>query len=80
MFTIFDEELMKDSYYRNAVDSLSYEQRGILEESMKRYLQSVQGKCKSDAARYCMACLIHHVEQESFKEYLKGKRQEDRNE
>ena len=80
MFTIFDEELMKDSYYRKAVDSLSYEQRGILEESMKRYLQSVQGKCKSDAARYCMACLIHHVEQESFKEYLKGKRQEDRNE
>ena len=32
MFTIFDEELMKDSYYRKAVDSLIDEQRGIFEE------------------------------------------------
>lgn len=32
MFTIFDEELMKDSYYRKAVDSLPDEQRCILEE------------------------------------------------
>lgn len=80
MFTIFDEELMKDSYYRKAVDSLVDEQRDILEESMKRYLDSVQGKCKSDAARYCMACLIHQIEQESFKEYLNENEQEDRNE
>lgn len=32
MFTIFDEELMKDSYYRKAVDSLTDVQRGRFEE------------------------------------------------
>lgn len=32
MFTIFDEELIKDSYYRKTVYSLIDGQRGIFEE------------------------------------------------
>lgn len=80
MFTIFDEELMKDSYYRKAVDSLPDEQRGIIEENMKIYKKNCQGLIKRDAASYIISCVTHQMEKESFKKYLKENEQEDRNE
>lgn len=76
MFTIFDEELMKDSYYRKAVDSLTDVQRGRLEENMKIYKKNVQGLIKRDAVSYIIDCVTHQIEKESFKEYLKENGQE----